>query len=319
LLLEYVTVSGDAKTGAAGGNHLGAASGLLPVVLGPVGHYTGQAFRRVLEEFLHTTPKSWLARKLAPYPRLFAAAKQLLYRAGGTVYRTEHEWLRSVFGDRKDVFFLQICANDGKSDDCLYPFVRAYSWRGVLMEPVRHLFDRLIANYQGADGLIFVNKALAEHDGKRTFYRLRETSDAMPPWYQEIGSLRREVILSHQKIIPNIDEYIMEEHVECISFSTLVENYNLRRLDLILIDTEGYDFNILRVIDFEKFCPALVIYEEKHLSAEDKAAARRLLLSHGYVVHAIGANAAATRTAFYSRGYWHRSLRMSAIESCRQM
>lgn len=264
--------------------------------------------------------KAWMANNLAAHPGLFRTAKQLFYRLGGTVYRTEREWLRTVFGDRKDVFFLQIGANDGKSDDCVYPFVQAYSWQGVLIEPVRYLFDRLVANYQGVDGLVFVNKALTERDGKRAFFRLRETDDALPDWYQQIGSLRSEVILSHRSTIPNIDDYLIKEEVDCISFSTLIRHEFVKKLDLILIDTEGYDYNILKTIDFNRFQPLLIIYEEKHLSAVEKDEARRLLRSYGYVVHPIGANAAATRTAVFSPGYWRRPRRaILAIESLRRM
>ena len=262
---------------------------------------------------MHIVPKAWFARRLAAYPKLFYIAKQLLYRLGGTVYRTEQEWLRTVFGNRKGVSFLQIGANDGKSDDHLHSFILAYSWRGVLLEPVRYLFDRLVANYRDVDGLVFVNKALAEQDGRRTLFRLRETTDALPKWYQQIGSLQRQVILSHSHAIPHIEDYLIEEEVDCISFSKLVYLYNVKNLDLILIDTEGYDLNILRTIDFERFRPSLIIYEEKHLSNAERAEAHRLLSSYGYVVHPIGANAAATRTAFYRLGYWHRPRSVMSI------
>jgi FkbM family methyltransferase len=243
-------------------------------------------------------------RILGADPRLFLAARQLVYRLGGSVFRTEAEWLSCIFGNRKGVFFLQIGANDGASDDSIYPFVRINSWRGILVEPVKYLFDRLIANYSGVNGVAFENKALTEHDGKQIFYRLKETADALPGWYDQIGSLKLDVVLSHQVAIPNIGDYLVEEEVECISFGTLVSRHGVTAIDLILIDTEGYDLNILKTIDFDRFHPKLVIYEQKHLSISDKAEASRLLRSKGYVVHSIGANNAATRTAFWTAGYW---------------
>jgi len=51
------------------------------------------------------------------------------------------------------------------------------------------------------------------------------------------------------------------------------------KIDLILIDTEGYDLNILRTIDFRRFCPKLLIYEQHYLSLHEKAAAKDLLRS----------------------------------------
>jgi hypothetical protein len=72
-------------------------------------------------------------------------------------------------------------------------------------------------------------------------------------------------------------------------------------IDLILIDTEGYDLKILKMIDFRRFRPKLIIYEQELLSPEDKAAAHSLLRSYGYVVHPIEMNNAATRTVLFRR------------------
>ena len=256
--------------------------------------------------------KLWAKTLLNRKPGMLEAARQLLFRLGGTVYRNELEWLARVFNGRRGVVFLQIGANDGMSDDSIYPFVQANDWRGVLVEPVGHLFDRLVANYAGAEGLAFEKKALLEKDGKVTFYRLKETTDPMPGWYDQIGSLKLDVILSHRSSIPNIADYLVEEEVEGVCFTTLMASHGLKSVDLILIDTEGYDLNILRTIDFQRFRPELIIYEDKHLSIPDKARAAALLRSYGYVVHPIGANNAATLSAIWNLPYWRHRLSVSA-------
>jgi FkbM family methyltransferase len=226
----------------------------------------------------------------------FPAAQNLYCALGGVVYRTESEWLRHTFGGQKDVFFIQVGAHDGRSNDSVYPFAREIGWSGILIEPVPYLFDRLVDNYRGAGGIAFENAALAEHDGRKCFYRLRETADELPFWYDKIGSLNLETILRHRPLIPNIDDYLLQEEVKCITFDTLVESHNVAKIDLIFIDTEGYDFNILKMIDLSRFRPKLIIYEQELLSPADKAAAHCLLRSYGYVVHPIGMNNAATRT-----------------------
>ena len=231
-------------------------------------------------------------------------AKEVILRFGGRIVRTEPEWLACLFGRRSDVFFIQIGAHDGISDDSIFPFARGRGWRGILVEPVRYLFDRLTENYAGAAGVILENKALAEQDGVVTFYSVKQTSDEVPEWYDQIGSLKRDVILSHQASIPNIADYLAEIQVEAISFDTLVAKHNVTHVDLILIDTEGYDLNILRTINLDRFRPTLIIFEQKHLTSEGKAEAVRMLASHGYVVHGFGPNAAATRTAYWRFGYW---------------
>jgi FkbM family methyltransferase len=232
---------------------------------------------------------------------MFPMAQNLYCALGGVVYRTESEWLHHTFGRRKDVFFIQVGAHDGRSNDSIYPFAREIGWSGILIEPVSYLFDRLVDNYRGASGITFENAALAEHDGGKYFYRLQETTDALPSWYDKIGSLNLETIRSHRSLIPDIDKYILQEEVKSVTFDTLVALHQVVNIDLILINTEGYDLNILKMFDLRRFRPKLVIYEQQLLSPADRAAAHFLLRSYGYIVHPIGMNNAATRTAILHR------------------
>ena len=118
----------------------------------------------------------------------------------------------------------------------------------------------------------------------RTFYWLRETDDALPNWYDQLGSFDQQIILGHKDRIPNIEDYIVSAAVDCMSFNTLIEAHRISHIDLILIDAEGYDFQILQQIDFSRFAPELVIYEHIHLPADDKQRARALLTERGYVI-----------------------------------
>ena len=43
---------------------------------------------------------------------------------------------------------------------------------------------------------------------------------------------------------------IKEEIVECINFNDLVHQEKINKIDLLQIDTEGYDFEIIYSIDF---------------------------------------------------------------------
>jgi FkbM family methyltransferase len=221
------------------------------------------------------------------------------YRLTRSIYTklvtTEYGYLSSFVRAERDVFFLQIGAHDGKTNDKLYDFIRKYRWKGVLVEPVPYFFDRVVSNYSGLHDLAFENKALADRDGRAMFYWLRQTDDALPDWYDQIGSLHEQIILSHKGDIPNIENYIVAEPVDCISFETLVETHSISRIDLILIDAEGSDLHILQQIDFYRFSPKLVIYEHKHLSAADKQTARELLKGRGYSIYTGDMNDVARR------------------------
>ena len=52
--------------------------------------------------------------------------------------------------------------------------------------------------------------------------------------------------------------------------------------DLLQVDTEGYDSAILRMIDFSRFRPRVIKYEQKCMTAVERAAHIDRLAQHGY-------------------------------------
>jgi len=70
--------------------------------------------------------------------------------------------------------------------------------------------------------------------------------------------------------------------VQCRTMETLFAEQKVEQVDILQIDTEGYDYVILKLFDFAKYQPAIVHYEHQHLSEADAQAAEALLKSHGY-------------------------------------
>lgn len=225
---------------------------------------------------------------LAPFPRIHGLARDLRRAWAGDETERERNLLRAFADKHSDVFFVQIGAHDGLTNDKLHCLVRAYRWRGVLVEPVQGLFAKLVANYKDCAGLRFEQSAIDVTDGRRPFYSVRNAA-GMPHWYDQLGSFDINVVLRHRSI-PSLEDQIIEEMVNCISFAALIDKHAITQIDLILIDTEGYDLNVLRQIDFELFKPKMIVYEQKHLSDIDVKAARHLLARRGYRVCPCGAN-----------------------------
>src|SRR6266446_2198869 len=91
-------------------------------------------------------------------------------------------------------------------------------------------------------------------------------------------------------------DYIVEDSIESISFHSLVARYKVPRIDLIVIDTEGYDLEILRQLDLLRFKPDLIVYEHKHLNELERTIAADLLIANGYSVQSTAwANTVALR------------------------
>jgi FkbM family methyltransferase len=184
-------------------------------------------------------------------------------------------------------FFMQIGARDGTALDPLRSEFMKREWHGVLVEPVPYVFDRLKSNYAGNPRLILENVAIADGDGTLEFYQLPPEPADSPEWewYDALGSFRRDVVVaSHTGLIPDIEDRIVSTDVPCLTFDTLCRKHDIQRVDVVQIDTEGYDLEVLELIDFGRYQPQLVMYEHVHLEQHSKQRARELLQSRGYEV-----------------------------------
>ena len=56
----------------------------------------------------------------------------------------------------------------------------------------------------------------------------------------------------------------------------------LERVDLVQIDAEGFDWPIIRSIDFARLRPAIIRFEYRNMPARDADACLELLAAHGY-------------------------------------
>jgi hypothetical protein len=111
----------------------------------------------------------WLtSAALAPYPRLHRPIQKLYNLPAKFLAHfrpSEQQLLSDIARRMDDVFFVQIGANDGKTEDYLYDFVCRGGWRGILVEPVRPVFEKLQRNYRDVPDLTFENVAISDGDG----------------------------------------------------------------------------------------------------------------------------------------------------------
>jgi len=79
-----------------------------------------------------------------------------------------------------------------------------------------------------------------------------------------------------------IEPYIACENVPCDTLRNILAVHDVVRVDLLHIDTEGYDYRVLRQFDFDSFRPRVVLYEHMHLPKTERKNATNLLEGYGY-------------------------------------
>lgn len=181
-------------------------------------------------------------------------------------------------------FFIQVGANDGVQRDPLRTEILARKWRGIMVEPVPYVYERLRRFTAGEPQLILENVAIADHDGTQELFYLPQSTDAgLPEWYDALASFRKEVVLKHREFIADIDERVASMPVPCVTFDHLCAKHGVTRVDIVQIDTEGYDYEVIKLIDLDRLRPKLVMFEHHHLDGETRAACNAHLQRHGYV------------------------------------
>lgn len=231
--------------------------------------------------------KDRLKRRLQHRPVLLGAARLMSQGVLGRSAPASIEGrIARRLGGKARVRFVQIGANDGVQGDPLYrTIIKNANWSGIFVEPMKSCFLKLKENYEHSERFIFENVAIGNEKGYRDFYYISERARdqpelALPAWADQLGSFDREHIVQH--LGDRIDPFIETKKVECITFSDLVRKHNAGNIDLIHIDTEGFDYHILRQIDLNIYTPSIILFEHKHLTAEEKRKARDMLRSRGY-------------------------------------
>jgi FkbM family methyltransferase len=180
-------------------------------------------------------------------------------------------------------FFVQIGAFDGVSGDPLHRLIVRHGWRGVLAEPQREHFERLEDTYRRQPGLTLRQVAVADRRGVRTLYTVAPRDDH-PQWAPQVASFDRAQVMRHAGSMPGLAERVQPVQVHCVTLDDLLGEAPDGVVDLLQIDVEGYDAELIRMLDLERWQPAIVRFEHKHLSRRDHDAAVQRLLDHDYRV-----------------------------------
>src|SRR5262245_20215611 len=189
-----------------------------------------------------------------------------------------------------NLFFVKVGANDGLSgDSCSAILLTDSCWRGSLIQPVSYLFHRLQSVFNDPNRFLLQLLAIGSPEGRASFFYVDQAARThianLPFWYDQLGSFYRQHIVKH--LDGALEPYIIEEQVPVIPLSTILDQYG-HEIHLLHIDAEGYDFEVLRTLDFRKHRPHGILIEHEHLSLSDKQAMCELLQQHEYRIRDCG-------------------------------
>jgi FkbM family methyltransferase len=167
--------------------------------------------------------------------------------------------------------------------------------RGILVEPVPYLFKRLVRNYAKYTNFIFLNEAVSSKLGKLKLYVPSEGNDfgKYEYWADQIASASPDHIPAHVSQFGLESMKTEKMEVECTTINEIIDRYCISRLGCLVVDTEGHDYQILKILDFSKVKPQVVMFENKHMDGpfRRRGKYRKLLAyfkSNGYRIRTEG-------------------------------
>ena len=170
--------------------------------------------------------------------------------------------------------FVQVGAHDGVMHDPLRKFILNNNWQGIFIEPQRDMLEKCKKNYQNIDKLQFVNIAVHPNESLITLYKVKNPKDYSHTGWASINSDRFNNTI--------YKDSILEEQISAKHLMKVIQENNFTSVDLLQIDTEGFDLEVIKMFDFNTLKPALIQYEHILLSIDDKLETQNIIISFGY-------------------------------------
>lgn len=201
----------------------------------------------------------------------------------------------------KRISLLQIGACDGETSDSINRYVKAGNIDAYLVEPSKVNFAKLESYYRiSGTQATLINAAIADADGKRSFYSIKDEGRWKDKgWARQLASFYKSHLLKHGIL----EHEILEEEVDCMTVKTVLQKHQLNNLDVLVIDTEGYDGEIVKMVLDQNILPVFIAFENVQLlklySQKQLDELYNLLASKGYVWTQDRINTMAIRKDFF--------------------
>jgi FkbM family methyltransferase len=154
--------------------------------------------------------------------------------------------------------FVQIGANDGVSFDDFFWLVTQFNGQGLAIEPMAEAFERLTHNYRPYPSVAPLRLAVHPDMTEVSIFKVSPAKmESVPPW--AFGSASMDPSWLPRQGVPT--EMLESETCPALSLMKILEDNNIKDLNVLQIDVEGFDLEVIRMIDFTKLRPDLIRFE----------------------------------------------------------
>ena len=139
--------------------------------------------------------------------------------------------------------------------------------KNILIEPVPYNLAELRDNIKNFNNIIIEESAISDKDELLPFYFIKRDSigKLKKHWASGIGSFDKTHLLKHRSKRFLVSENDIETlNIKCLSFSSLIKKYSIKKIDKLMLDVEGAEYKILKSINLNQIIIKEIFFEKKH-------------------------------------------------------
>jgi FkbM family methyltransferase len=229
---------------------------------------------------ISNSTKRWAANKLSDFLGRRGYVITRVPFDEGTPIDLRGLLANSIHKRKRSFAVLQIGANDGVTNDPIHQLVLSRGWNLCAVEPMPGPFQRLQANYRGMPNVTCLQCAVGPIDDELKLYTL--ASPRVHSVDDHLSSFSIDILRKHWRSIPNLERRITTKTVKCLTLRSVIQQSSLHEIDMLQIDTEGYDYEIIKMAFSAGVFPAILAFEWQHLDPPTMRACRCDLIKYGY-------------------------------------
>ena len=163
-----------------------------------------------------------------------------------------------IFKGYKNGFYVDVGAHDGISINNTLYFEKNNNWRGINIEPIKKVFDKLVINRPNN---INLNCAVCNNDGETDFLCNIGYTE-MISGIKDNFDIRHLHRLQRENIqYGSITEVIK---VETKKLETILHDNDISHINYLSIDVEGAEFEVIKSINFDKVFIDVIGFENNY-------------------------------------------------------
>ncbi len=163
------------------------------------------------------------------------------------------------FPEKENGVAIEAGAFDGITESSTYFFNKYKKWTTYNIEPVPNVYNKLVENRKDPKS-INVNIALSNKNDRQIIRNYKN-----PSLGYDWGNASINHTPEHKAYLEGLSNNTYVEHeVECMTYKSFIEKFNITNLDLFVLDVEGHEASVLEGMQGASVLPDVFVIEHGH-------------------------------------------------------